>query len=155
MWVPVAVWQPCELLYTCYLLTYNKWRISLHVHRRQLERKCCEKARCAGDHTHVARSHDTTSTIALNWRWDGTTCTTCEMHEHCLLTAMQCTHAPSCRRRGRALELGSLTHEFVPILLPTFRAVLTYGHTGHLPRAPGFSSFWVTPTRCGEVNFLN
>ena len=23
MWVPVAVWQPCELLYICYLLTYN------------------------------------------------------------------------------------------------------------------------------------
>ena len=23
MWVPVAVWQPCELLYTCYLLNYN------------------------------------------------------------------------------------------------------------------------------------
>jgi len=23
MWVPVAVWQPCELLYTCYLLTYG------------------------------------------------------------------------------------------------------------------------------------
>jgi len=22
MFVPVAVWQPCELLYTCYLLTY-------------------------------------------------------------------------------------------------------------------------------------
>ena len=22
MWVPVAVWQPCELLYVCYLLTY-------------------------------------------------------------------------------------------------------------------------------------
>jgi len=22
MWVPVSVWQPCELLYTCYLLTY-------------------------------------------------------------------------------------------------------------------------------------
>ena len=22
MWVPVPVWQPCELLYTCYLLTY-------------------------------------------------------------------------------------------------------------------------------------
>jgi len=22
MWVPVAVWQPCELLYACYLLTY-------------------------------------------------------------------------------------------------------------------------------------
>jgi len=22
MWFPVAVWQPCELLYTCYLLTY-------------------------------------------------------------------------------------------------------------------------------------
>ena len=22
MWVPVAVWQPCELLYTCYFLTY-------------------------------------------------------------------------------------------------------------------------------------
>ena len=22
MWVPVAVWQPCELLYTCYLLTF-------------------------------------------------------------------------------------------------------------------------------------
>jgi len=22
MWVPVVVWQPCELLYTCYLLTY-------------------------------------------------------------------------------------------------------------------------------------
>jgi len=21
MWVPVSVWQPCELLYTCYLLT--------------------------------------------------------------------------------------------------------------------------------------
>ena len=26
--VPVAVWQPCELLYTCYLLTY-------------LRRECC------------------------------------------------------------------------------------------------------------------
>ena len=24
MWVPVAVWQPCELLYTCYLLTKLK-----------------------------------------------------------------------------------------------------------------------------------
>ena len=23
MWVPVAVWQPCELLYTCYLLNYD------------------------------------------------------------------------------------------------------------------------------------
>jgi len=23
MWVPVAVWQPCELLYTCYVLTYS------------------------------------------------------------------------------------------------------------------------------------
>ena len=23
MWVPIAVWQPCELLYTCYLLTYK------------------------------------------------------------------------------------------------------------------------------------
>ena len=30
MWVPVAVWQPCELLYTCYLLTY------LHVQRHWL-----------------------------------------------------------------------------------------------------------------------
>ena len=27
MWVPVAVWQPCELLYTCYLLTYLLTRI--------------------------------------------------------------------------------------------------------------------------------
>jgi len=26
--VPVVVWQPCELLYTCYLLTYF-----LHLHR--------------------------------------------------------------------------------------------------------------------------
>jgi len=31
MWVPVAVWQPCELLYTCYLLTtqfinLTKWQ---------------------------------------------------------------------------------------------------------------------------------
>jgi len=26
MWVPVAVWQPCELLYTCYLLTYSESR---------------------------------------------------------------------------------------------------------------------------------
>jgi len=26
MWVPVTVWQPCELLYTCYVLTYLlKW----------------------------------------------------------------------------------------------------------------------------------
>jgi len=29
MWVPVAVWQPCELLYTCYLLTYTS--TELHV----------------------------------------------------------------------------------------------------------------------------
>ena len=27
MWVPVAVWQPCELLYTCYLLT------QIHIRR--------------------------------------------------------------------------------------------------------------------------
>ena len=25
MWVPVAVWQPCELLYTCYLLLYTRF----------------------------------------------------------------------------------------------------------------------------------
>ena len=25
MWVPVAVWQLCELLYTCYLLTYLRY----------------------------------------------------------------------------------------------------------------------------------
>ena len=30
MWVPVAVWQPCELLYTCYLLvTVGQWQVSV------------------------------------------------------------------------------------------------------------------------------
>ena len=42
MWVPVAVWQPCKLLYTCYLLTYLpflwetlkpwKWHTHTHTH---------------------------------------------------------------------------------------------------------------------------
>ena len=28
IWVPIAVWQPCELLYTCHLLTYGIWTVS-------------------------------------------------------------------------------------------------------------------------------
>ena len=31
MWVPVAVWQPCELLYTCYLLTRRRTRVQIAV----------------------------------------------------------------------------------------------------------------------------
>jgi len=31
MWVPVAVWQPCELLYTCYLLTYTHAHTHTHT----------------------------------------------------------------------------------------------------------------------------
>ena len=34
MWVPIAVWQPCELLYTCYLLTYLLY---LHTHYSQFD----------------------------------------------------------------------------------------------------------------------
>ena len=30
MRVPVAVWQPCELLYTCYLLTHTTVGAELH-----------------------------------------------------------------------------------------------------------------------------
>jgi len=33
------------------------------------------------------------------------------------------------------------------------RAVLTNGHTGHVPRAPGFFLFEGPPTGCGEINF--
>ena len=36
MWVSVAVWQPCELLYTCYLLT---WTISWYLPSDQLLRQ--------------------------------------------------------------------------------------------------------------------
>ena len=32
MWVPVAVWQPCELLYTCYLLT-NSYATAIILYR--------------------------------------------------------------------------------------------------------------------------
>ena len=32
MWVPVAVWQPCELLYTCYLLScYSSSGLFLYI----------------------------------------------------------------------------------------------------------------------------
>ena len=35
------------------------------------------------------------------------------------------------------------------------RAVLTNGHTGHVPRAPGFFFLFEEPeTGCGEINFL-
>jgi len=35
------------------------------------------------------------------------------------------------------------------------RAVLTNGHTGHVPRAPGFFFlFDGSPTGCGEIIFL-
>jgi len=35
------------------------------------------------------------------------------------------------------------------------RAVLTNGHTGHVPRAPGFFFlFEGAPTGCGEINVL-
>ena len=35
MWVPVAVWQPCELLYTCHLLTdlkYITWKLTFSLY---------------------------------------------------------------------------------------------------------------------------
>jgi len=31
----------------------------------------------------------------------------------------------------------------------------TNGHTGHVPRVPGFFSFWGAPSGCGEIIFLN
>jgi len=34
------------------------------------------------------------------------------------------------------------------------RAVLTNGHTGHVPMAPGFFFFLVAPTGCGEIIFF-
>jgi len=38
MRVPVAVWQPCELLYTCYLLTYLFRDLCVYVgHSRPAE----------------------------------------------------------------------------------------------------------------------
>ena len=55
MWhvsIPVAVWQPCELLYTCYLLTYlpaqkrsaqaavKRSKMSLIADNRDLRRRC-------------------------------------------------------------------------------------------------------------------
>jgi len=33
------------------------------------------------------------------------------------------------------------------------KAVLTNGHTGHVPRAPGFFLFEAPPTGCGEIIF--
>ena len=49
----------------------------------------------------------------------------------------------------RLPSLVALYLHVVPI-----RAVLTNGHTGHVPRAPGFFSFWGPPTGCGEIIFL-
>ena len=41
------------------------------------------------------------------------------------------------------------------ICIVTARAVLTNGHTGHVPRAPGFFFLFEAPrTGCGEINFL-
>jgi len=33
------------------------------------------------------------------------------------------------------------------------RAILTNGHTGHVPRAPGFFFFLRAPSGCGKINF--
>ena len=41
MWVPVAVWQLCELLYTCYLLTYLANAIEWSVYSS--DRALCAK----------------------------------------------------------------------------------------------------------------
>jgi len=35
------------------------------------------------------------------------------------------------------------------------RAVLTNGHTGHVPRAPGFFLFEGPPTGCGDLKKTN
>ena len=49
MWVPVAVRQPCELLYTCYLLTY--YIPPTHINR------CLSSVHCAFEHgTYSARA---------------------------------------------------------------------------------------------------
>ena len=44
MWVPAAVWQPCKLLYTCYLLTYyhhdhSLWEFTRFIWWMQTERR--------------------------------------------------------------------------------------------------------------------
>ena len=43
MWVPVAVWQPCELLYTCYLLTraFDRNRVVNSSRARYWSRSVC------------------------------------------------------------------------------------------------------------------
>ena len=47
-------------------------------------------------------------------------------------------------------EIGTQFHK-----KSTIWAVLTNGHTGHVPRAPGsFFLFEGPPTGCGEINFL-
>jgi len=58
----------------------------------------------------------------------------------------------------------SLTHSSAPPLSLSLRGssrskylegLLTNGHTGHVPRAPGFFLFEGPPIGCGEIIFLN
>ena len=52
MWVPVAVWQPCELLYTCYLLLFAMlWKLVQNYWRQA--RFVGYGARCKFDRIHL------------------------------------------------------------------------------------------------------
>ena len=55
---------------------------------------------------------------------------------------------------GRTADRGRLKNRnnYASAVFAVLRAVLTNGHTGHVPRAPDFFLFQGSPTGCGEIN---
>ena len=126
--LPVAVWQLCELLYTCFLLTY------LHYHHVAI----AGRLQTTAQHTDLLISASLTHVLILRD-------TVVAFIFFLLLSA-----------------LGVFFGLHGPIIIFVHnnnyyagrRAVLTNGHTGHVPRAPEFFFlFERPPTGCGEIHF--
>ena len=94
MWIPVAVWQPCELLYTCYLLTSS--RVVTHCPRSRAVKHECAKM----TPVFTARQHGCMkwihclSTWSVNTSFIQTLVNTACQHGLCSLTGTVCQHGP-------------------------------------------------------------
>jgi len=76
----------------------------------------------------------------------------------CCIAALDSTDSPSSSPPSFSTRTASPTGRILPLsyrVTAAIRVVLTNGHTGHVPRAPGFFFFFEEPpTGCGEINFL-
>jgi len=110
MWVPVAAWQPCELLYTCYLLL-TLWRATAAVFSSLTYRRSSSLySLTAISHRHSTQDTDTTvlSSCAggVNWALTVESYTVFICQQSYLLL----------------IGIPSPTHSFVPGLKPSFSA---------------------------------